>query len=132
MSRVLGKEPDVDTTGGLHFRPDQRQPHRLFHKPPNKDVTATCGGAVSRIDGLEQRPDFLIHTGDLTHLAKPTEFDTVDQMIRGVKKRPVFYVPGEHDDFTDDGKSISIVTVRAPWARAGKASTITASILSVW
>ena len=46
----------------------------------------------------------MLHTGDLTHLAKPEEFDTVAQVLHGAKAGEVFYVPGEHDVFTDDGK----------------------------
>jgi 3',5'-cyclic AMP phosphodiesterase CpdA len=44
-----------------------------------------------------------LHTGDLTHLAKPEEFDTVDQLLKSAHAQRTFYVPGEHDVFTDDG-----------------------------
>jgi 3',5'-cyclic AMP phosphodiesterase CpdA len=46
----------------------------------------------------------LIHTGDLTHLAKPAEFDTLQQLLQGAKAKQIYYVPGEHDNATDDGK----------------------------
>jgi 3',5'-cyclic AMP phosphodiesterase CpdA len=46
----------------------------------------------------------MIHTGDLTHMAKPAEFDTLNQLLQGGKTKQVFYVPGEHDNATDDGK----------------------------
>jgi Icc protein len=48
-------------------------------------------------------PDFLIHTGDLTHTSKASEFDTMDQVLLGTKSK-IFYVPGEHDTSEDDGK----------------------------
>ena len=51
-----------------------------------------------------QKPDFVIHTGDITHLSAPAEFDTASQVLTGVKAGRVFYVPGEHDVLTDDGK----------------------------
>jgi 3',5'-cyclic AMP phosphodiesterase CpdA len=38
----------------------------------------------------------MIHTGDITHLSKPDEFDNADQLI-GEAKLNVHYVPGEHD-----------------------------------
>ncbi len=75
--------------------------HIGFNKAPNKDVTATFQEAVNRINALPQPPEFIIHTGDLTHLSKPSEFDTVDQVLKGAKAGRVFYVPGEHDVLTD-------------------------------
>jgi hypothetical protein len=78
--------------------------HIGFSKEPNKDVTATFQLAVDRINALPDRPDLLLHTGDLTHLSKPAEFDTVAQVLAGAKVGRSFYVPGEHDVFADDGK----------------------------
>ncbi|MGC4055633.1 MAG: metallophosphoesterase, partial [Paludibaculum sp.] len=78
--------------------------HIGFNKPSNPDVTATLQSAIDRINGLEKQPDFLIHTGDLTHLAKPNEFDTLEQTLKSLRQRQVFYVPGEHDVTGDDGK----------------------------
>src|SRR4029079_16551912 len=52
--------------------------HIGFSKEPNKDVTGTLRLAVERINSLKVRPELLIHTGDLTHLSKAAEFDTVD------------------------------------------------------
>ena len=49
-------------------------------------------------------PAFVLHTGDLTHLSKPAEFDTLQQVLAELSL-PVFYVPGEHDVLDDDGKS---------------------------
>src|SRR5207244_12373249 len=76
-----------------------------FSKPINTDVTATLKLAVDRINALPQAPPFILHTGDLTHLARAKEFDTVDQVLKGARAGRVFYVPGEHDVFTDDGKA---------------------------
>jgi 3',5'-cyclic-AMP phosphodiesterase len=49
-------------------------------------------------------PSFLIHTGDITQLSKPEEFDTFDQVLKSCKTKDVFYVPGEHDVLNDGGK----------------------------
>jgi len=78
--------------------------HIGFAREPNKDVTATLQQAVAKINALPQPPAFVLHTGDLTHLAKPAEFDTVAQVLRGLRTSKVWYVPGEHDVFTDDAK----------------------------
>jgi 3',5'-cyclic-AMP phosphodiesterase len=77
--------------------------HIGFSKAPNPDVAATLKAALERIDAHPVRPDFIIHTGDLTHLSKPGEFDTVAQLMRGSRTQQVFYVPGEHDVIGDNG-----------------------------
>ena len=77
--------------------------HIGFNKPANADVTGTLQAAVDKIVTAPGAPDFLIHTGDLTHSSKPGEFDTMDQVLMGAK-RQIFYVPGEHDTSVDDGK----------------------------
>ena len=78
--------------------------HIGFDKPANPDVTETLRAAIAKINGASEPPAFVLHTGDLTHLSKPAEFDTLQQILTEVKV-PVFYVPGEHDVLEDDGKS---------------------------
>jgi len=103
-SRVFGKgEPGSKTGGGLSFV-QISDSHIGFNKPANPDVTGTLQAAIDKIGALEPQPDFVLHTGDLTHGSHPAEFDTVDQMLTGLK-RQVYYVPGEHDTSTDDGKA---------------------------
>ena len=77
--------------------------HMGFNKPANPDVAATLQAAVDKISALPTPPEFLIHTGDISHLSKPEEFDTVDQILKATGKE-VFFVPGEHDVLNDDGK----------------------------
>jgi len=45
----------------------------------------------------------MLHTGDITHLSKPAEFDNAEQAI-GEAKLQVHYVPGEHDFLDEDRK----------------------------
>ncbi len=78
--------------------------HIGFNKPANPDVTATLEEAVAKINALPTPPAFVLHTGDLTHLSKPEEFDTLDQVLKGLRTSSVFYVPGEHDVLNDNGK----------------------------
>ena len=78
--------------------------HIGFDKPANADVTATLRLAVAKIKAAPEQPSFVLHTGDLTHLSKPSEFDTLQQVL-GELSVPVFYMPGEHDVLEDDGKS---------------------------
>jgi len=78
--------------------------HMGFNKPANTDVVGTLKAAVDKINALKKQPEFLLHTGDISHLAKPEEFDTVDQILKGSVAKDVFFVPGEHDVIGDDGK----------------------------
>jgi 3',5'-cyclic AMP phosphodiesterase CpdA len=70
----------------------------------NTDVAATLQEAIARINALPEPPDFVLHTGDLTHLAAADEFDTLGQLLKSVKTQQIFYVPGEHDVAGDNGK----------------------------
>jgi 3',5'-cyclic-AMP phosphodiesterase len=77
--------------------------HIGFNKAANQDVTGTLNLALDKINALPGSLDLLLHTGDITHASKPAEFDTAQQMIKGVKAAETFYVPGEHDIAGDDG-----------------------------
>src|SRR5213595_2789970 len=79
--------------------------HIGFNKEANKDVTATLTEAVAKVNALPQSPALVLHTGDITQLAKPEEFDTASEVLKGLKTDRVFYVPGEHDVATDNGVS---------------------------
>jgi Icc protein len=78
--------------------------HMGFNKPANTDVAGTLKAAVEKINALSVQPEFLLHTGDISHLARPEEFDTVDQILKGAVAKDVFFVPGEHDVIGDEGK----------------------------
>jgi 3',5'-cyclic AMP phosphodiesterase CpdA len=78
--------------------------HIGFNKPANPDVTATLQEAVAKVNALPTPPAFVLHTGDLTHLSKAGEFDTLEQVLKGLRTSRVFYVPGEHDVLNDDGE----------------------------
>jgi 3',5'-cyclic AMP phosphodiesterase CpdA len=78
--------------------------HIGFSKEANKDVVGTLQVAIDRINGLATPPAFLLHTGDLSHLSKAAEFDTLDQVLKSCRAKDVHYVPGEHDVLNDNGK----------------------------
>jgi hypothetical protein len=69
--------------------------HIGFSKDANKDVTATLAEAVAKLNALPQNPAFVLHTGDITQLAKPEEFDTANEVLKEVRTTRLFYVPGE-------------------------------------
>jgi 3',5'-cyclic AMP phosphodiesterase CpdA len=77
--------------------------HIGFNKPANSDVISTLRAAMDRINALPARPDFMIHTGDLSHGARANEFDDLEQVLKDARTSAIYYVPGEHDTL-DDGK----------------------------
>ena len=79
--------------------------HIGFAKEANRDVTATLREAVGKLNALPHRPAFVLHTGDITQLSKPGEFDTADQVLRELRTERVLFVPGEHDVLNDNGAS---------------------------
>jgi len=101
-AQALGQDRKKTATSDFSFV-QISDSHIGFGKDPNKDVVGTLQAAVDKINGLPQAPAFVLHTGDLTHLAKPEEFDTVAEVLKGIKAK-VLYVPGEHDFDGDDNK----------------------------
>ena len=99
MSQMGGKAP----AGELSFA-QISDSHMGFNKPANPDVVGTLKAAIDKINGLSTKPEFLLHTGDISHLSKPEEFDTVDQILKGAMAKDIFFVPGEHDMLNDEGK----------------------------
>lgn len=102
-SQAFGQKTPATDNGGFTFV-QISDSHMGFNKPANTDVTATLQAAVDKINTLPKTPDFIIHTGDLSHSSKPAEFDTLAQVMSSAKAKQVFYVPGEHDNSVDDGK----------------------------
>src|SRR5215831_6282727 len=89
--------------GELHFV-QISDSHMGFNNPASPDVTGTLRATIDKINALPQEPDFIIHTGDLSHTSKPAEFDTLDEVLKAAKPKQAFFVPGEHDTSIDDGK----------------------------
>jgi Calcineurin-like phosphoesterase len=102
LGRLLGLRPK-DLRADLSFV-QISDSHMGFNKPANTDVVATFQTAIDRVNALPTAPAFMLHTGDVSHLSKPEEFDTVQQMLKAASVPEVFYVPGEHDVLEDDGK----------------------------
>ena len=79
--------------------------HIGFHQAPNPDPVASLRQSIALINAQPERPDFVLHTGDLSHLSKPEQFDTVAELLKEAKAGRVFCIPGEHDVIGDDGKA---------------------------
>jgi 3',5'-cyclic AMP phosphodiesterase CpdA len=77
--------------------------HMGFDKPANPNAKGTLEEAIDRIKATPVKPAFMIHTGDITHLSKESQFDDAEQIISQAKL-DVHYVPGEHDIVDPDIK----------------------------
>jgi 3',5'-cyclic AMP phosphodiesterase CpdA len=104
MPRSLGIMGEAAAAGasGLTFL-QISDSHVGFDKPANPNAIGTLEEAVSKIKALPVQPSFIIHTGDITHLSKPSEFDDADRIISQARL-DVHYVPGEHDVLDEDVK----------------------------
>jgi 3',5'-cyclic-AMP phosphodiesterase len=105
VSRAFAKSAGKNASKGDFSFVQISDSHMGFNKPANPDVVATLQAAVNKINGLAEQPEFLLHTGDISHLSKPEQFDNVDQILKTASAKDVFFVPGEHDVLDDDGKS---------------------------
>jgi 3',5'-cyclic AMP phosphodiesterase CpdA len=77
--------------------------HVGFDKAANPNAIGTLEEAIAKIKTLPEKTAFIIHTGDITHLSKPAEFDNADRIIAQARL-DVHYVPGEHD-LLDEGQN---------------------------
>ena len=78
--------------------------HIGFDKKANPEPEATLRAALEKVGAMRERPAFMLHTGDVSHLSKPSEFDAADGIMK-TAGLDVQYVPGEHDTIDDDGKA---------------------------
>lgn len=105
QSYSLSRLSEIDegtTKGGFSFV-QISDSHMGFDKAANPDVVGTLKAAIAKVNALPGSPDFMLHTGDITHLSKPAEFDTTEQLLKEAKPKEIFYVPGEHD-LLDEGQ----------------------------
>jgi 3',5'-cyclic AMP phosphodiesterase CpdA len=76
--------------------------HIGFNKEANPDVAGTLKETIAYVNAMPVKPALTIHTGDITHLSKPEEFDLAQKLLSGLNITELHTVPGEHD-VTDGG-----------------------------
>ena len=104
ISHIAGSAPTTSQAARPALRFAQiSDSHIGFSGAANPNVADTFTGAINQVNSLGYTPDFVIHTGDLTHLATPAQFDQVKQMLTGLRTPHIFTVPGEHDTADDAG-----------------------------
>src|ERR1700745_657884 len=90
----------VSTTNRLH---SSQTCYRRRLATPRLNFS-TLQTAINKINAMPHKPEFIIHTGDLTQLSKPSEFDTLDQVLKGASAKQIYFVRGEHDMLSDNGE----------------------------
>ena len=88
--------------------------HIGFNKDANPDVAGTLNQSIALVNGMAEQPELIIHTGDITHLSRPAEFDLAQQLFSKLRTTELHTVPGEHD--------VADATVSEYFNRFGKAS----------
>src|SRR5205814_4071973 len=91
---IMGQAQAVESRGLTFLQISDS--HVGFDKPANPNALGTLQEAIAKVNALPQKPAFMIHSGDITHLSKDKEFDDADHII-SQSRLDVHYVPGEHD-----------------------------------
>lgn len=102
-SKILGATAEAAGARGDFTFAQISDSHIGFNKEANKDVIGTLQKAIAKLNALPKPPDFILHTGDLSHLSEAEEFDALEQNLKQIKTGEIFYVPGEHDVISDNG-----------------------------
>jgi 3',5'-cyclic AMP phosphodiesterase CpdA len=105
ISQLGGGDPPsaaADDANALRFV-QISDSHIGFTGPANTMVEQSFSEAIGQINALPYRPSFVMHTGDLTHLSTPDQFDQVRQMLGTIRTDQTYTVPGEHDGVDDHG-----------------------------
>jgi len=99
---ATGKMPEgVSLADTFHFV-QISDSHIGFNKEANPEPIKTLNEAIGRINALPAKPSLILHTGDITHLSKPEQFDTAAEILKALPAQ-VHYVPGEHDTLDEGG-----------------------------
>ena len=96
---LIGEAAAAEPTGFTFLQ--MSDSHIGFDKTANPDALGTLREAIAKVKAMPIKPSFIIHTGDITHLSKPAEFDNADKVF-GETGVQIHYVPGEHDMIDED------------------------------
>ena len=97
---LIGEAAAAEPAAGFTFL-QMSDSHIGFDKAANPDALGTLREAVAKVKAMPTKPAFIIHTGDITHLSKPAEFDNADKVFSETGTQ-IHWVPGEHDIIDED------------------------------
>jgi hypothetical protein len=113
-SRLAGPAFAADTSYGSgsdeFFFVQLSDTHWGFKGKPNPEAENTLKKAVAAVNSLQQQPDFIMFTGDLTHISDdPKErrrrLAEFKEIVAELKVKNVRFMPGEHDASLDRGEA---------------------------
>lgn len=114
---VFGRNDDLEiSVGPKSVREDfyfvqLSDTHWGFDGPKaNPDPQGTLKKAVEAVNSLDQQPDFVVFTGDLTHTTddpkvRRTRMAEFKEIVSQLKAKTVRFMPGEHDASLDRGEA---------------------------
>jgi len=84
--------------------------HWGYKGPANPDAEHTLEKAVATVNGLAQKPDFIVFTGDLTHTTEDGKLrrermQRFKEIVSALAVKDVRFMPGEHDASLDKGEA---------------------------
>lgn len=85
--------------------------HWGFDNPAiNPDFAGTLKKTIAGVNALEQQPDFVVFTGDLTHTTddgniRRKRMKEFREIIKELKVQNIRFLPGEHDASLDNGNA---------------------------
>ena len=97
LVRAAGQKGQGAAVPGVPLFVQISDTHIGFNKDANPDVSSTLVQAIDLINGMPAQPPLVIHTGDITHLSRASEFDLAQQLFTRLKVTEIHTVPGEHD-----------------------------------
>jgi 3',5'-cyclic AMP phosphodiesterase CpdA len=97
LALAKGADKDHTAQAGLPLFLQISDTHIGFNKEANPDVVGTLMQTIALVNAMPTKPALVIHTGDITHLSKPSEFDTAAQLLSQLNVTELHTTPGEHD-----------------------------------
>src|ERR1700752_582064 len=94
---LAGSTSDKSAASGMPLFLQISDVQIVINKEPKPAVAGAPSETIDFVNAMPVKPALTIHTGDITHLSKPEEFDLAAQLMSGLNITELHTVPGEHD-----------------------------------